>query len=466
MKINTIILLPLILITFIIHTGCKLHWFEPCEKKKTLNFEELIETAKRKVYPALVFIKPIIEEYESGEKKKQRVFGSGVIISPDGYVVTNNHVVEKALQINCVLWDKKQVSAELIGKDPETDLALIKLNVKPEELPLPFAEFADSSKVEEGQFVLALGAPYGFTRSISLGIISNANRYLGFETLYKYNIWFQTDAAINPGNSGGPLVNTEGKIVGINTLGVTGSAENIGFAIPSSVVKNIVDRLMKDKQVVRAWEGLQIQPLNDFYSNTFINADRGVLIADVEKHSPAMEAGIKPGDLLLSVNGIPTNGLYAEDLPGIRWLLADLPLDKPSEFVIKRGEEVLKINLTPLLKGKVEGDDFDCDLWDMTVKEINQFKNPDLYFYRKQGVYIQGIKYPGNAADAGLYTNDIVLSIDNKPINTLDDIKRVYKETIEDQKREKKVLFEILRSGYKRLIVLDYRKNYDEEEEE
>ncbi len=464
MKKKTIISLPLILITFIIHTGCKLHWFEPCEKKKTLNFEELIETAKRKVYPALVFIKPIIEEYESGEKKKQRVFGSGVIISPDGYVVTNNHVVEKALQINCVLWDKKQVSAELIGRDPETDLALIKLNIKPEELPLPFAEFADSLKVEEGQFVLALGAPYGFTRSISLGIISNANRYLGFETLYKYNIWLQTDAAINPGNSGGPLVNTEGKIVGINTLGVTGSAENIGFA--SSVVKNIVDRLIKDGQVVRAWEGLQIQPLNDFYSNTFINADKGVLIADVEKHSPAMEAGIKPGDLLLSVNGISTNGLYAEDLPGIRWLLADLPLDKQSEFVIKRGEEVLKINLTPLLKGKVEGDDFDCDLWDMTVKEINQFKNPDLYFYRKQGVYIQGIKYPGNAADAGLYTNDIVLSIDNKPINNLDDIKRVYKEIIEDQKREKKVLFEILRSGYKRLIVLDYRKNYDEEEEE
>ena len=445
--------------------GCGVRSFfrsEPLQKQ--INFEEVIETAKSKIFPALVFVKPIVEEYESGEKKKQRVFGSGVIISPDGYVVTNNHVVEKALEINCVLWNKKQVSANLIGRDKETDLALLKLDVKPEDLPLPYAEFADSSQVDEGQFVMALGAPFGFTRSISLGIISNTNRYLGFESIYKYNVWLQTDAAINPGNSGGPLVDTEGKIVGINTLGLMIIGENIGFAIPSNVVKDIVGRLKRDKEVIRAWLGLHLQPLNDFYSNTFIDAERGVLISDVDKNSPAREAGIASGDLLLSVNGIPTDGYYAEDLPGIRWFLADLPVDKPAALKIKRGNELLTINVTPVLKGKVEGEDFDCERWDMTVKEINKFKNPDLYFYRKQGVFVQGVKYPGNAADAGIHTNDIILSIDHKSINTLDDIKKLYKEIIEDKKREKKVLLEILRSGYKRWIVLDYRKDYDEEE--
>ncbi|MCD6384160.1 trypsin-like peptidase domain-containing protein, partial [Candidatus Sumerlaeota bacterium] len=200
-KIKRVFLL-LILSTLVF--GCGVRSFfrsEPLQKQ--INFEEVIETAKSKIFPALVFVKPIVEEYESGEKKKQRVFGSGVIISPDGYVVTNNHVVEKALEINCVLWNKKQVSANLIGRDKETDLALLKLDVKPEDLPLPYAEFADSSQVDEGQFVMALGAPFGFTRSISLGIISNTNRYLGFESIYKYNVWLQTDAAINPGNSGG-----------------------------------------------------------------------------------------------------------------------------------------------------------------------------------------------------------------------------------------------------------------------
>jgi len=431
---------------------------------RNINFEEVIETAKRKVFPALVFVKPIVEEYESGEKKKQRVFGSGVIISPDGYVVTNNHVVEKSLVINCVLWNKKQVDATLIGRDPETDLALLKLDYGTESQTLPYAEFADSGNLEEGQFVMALGAPFGFTRSISLGIISNTTRYLGFESIYKYNVWLQTDAAINPGNSGGPLVNTEGKIVGINTLGMMIIGENIGFAIPSNVVRDIVERLKKNEEVMRAWSGLQLQPLNDFYSNTFIDAERGVLISDVDKNSPAREAGVKSGDLLLAVNNTPIMGLYAEDLPQIRWLLADLPVDSPSIFNIQRGDSLTSFSITPVLKGKVEGEDFDLERWDMTVKEINKFKNPEHFFYKKQGVFIQGVKYPGNAANARLHTNDIILSIDRQEINSLEDIKTLYNTIMEDTKREKKVLLELLRSGYKKWIVLDYRKDYDEEE--
>jgi serine protease Do len=252
--------------------------------------------------------------------------------------------------------------------------------------------------------------------------------------------------------------------VGINTLGLSGGGDNIGFAIPSNVAREVAERLKEKGEVARAWTGLHLQPLNDFYSNTFIDEERGVLVSDVDKNSPAHEAGIKSGDIMISVNDVQTDGKYAESLPDLRWLLADLPIDKPAIFEIKRGEEIQKIEVSLVAKGKVEGEDFDCDRWDMTVKGINKFKNPDLYFYQKEGVFIQGIKYPGNAGDAGLYSNDIIVSVDRKPIKSLDDIKKVYDEIVKDEEREKRVMFEILRSGYKRWIVLDYRKDYDEEE--
>ncbi len=160
---------------------------ESAGRNGPINFEEIITTAKEKVFPALVFVKPIRESYEAGEKEREQVFGSGVIISPDGLVVTNHHVVDKAIEINCVLWNKEQVPATLIGQDKETDLALIRLKWEGKE-PLPYAEFGDSEKLTEGQFVMALGAPFGFTRSISLGIISHTQRYIGFRTIYKYNL--------------------------------------------------------------------------------------------------------------------------------------------------------------------------------------------------------------------------------------------------------------------------------------
>jgi len=428
-----------------------------------LDFEQIIETAKRKVYPALVFVKPITETYESGERQRQEVFGSGVIISPDGLTVTNHHVVDKAITINCVLWNKQQVRAELIGKDKETDLALLRLECGPELKPLPYAEFADSDKLEEGQFVLALGAPFGFTRSISLGILANTRRYIGFRTMYKYNIWLQTDAAINPGNSGGPLVNTEGKIVGINTVKILWG-DNVGFSIPSNVVQDIVSRLRKDGRVVRAWLGLRLQALKDFDSNTFIDSDRGVLIKGVEKGSPAETAGIESGDILLAVNGEAVDGTYVEELPAIRWRLADLPPGKPATLTIRRGDREQQITVTPVLKGRVEGEDFDCRRWNMTVKEINQYMNPDLYFYCKQGVFVQGVRSPGNARDAGIRRKDILLSVDGKKIRTLQELKDLYEKIIADETREKKVMIEILRSGFKRWVVLDYRKDYEEED--
>ena len=425
------------------------------------DFREIITRAKSEVFPALIFIKPIVEDYGSGEKKQQEVFGSGVIISPDGYAVTNWHVVDKAVTINCVLYDKQQVRAEFIGSDRDTDLALLKLPARGEGNAYPCAHCAQAADVREGDFVMALGSPFGFQRSISLGIVSNAQRYIGFQTDYKYNTWIQTDAAINPGNSGGPLIDTKGRIVGINTLGVEGSG--LGFSIPASMVQDVVERLKRDGRVIRAYTGLLLQALKDFHSNTFVAGEHGVLIAGVEENSPAATAGIRAGDILLSLQGRAVEGIYAEMLPEIWRRLADLPVGTAVPMELLRGGQSVRVELTPEQKGKLEGEDFDCRRWNMTIKEINKYRTPRLYYFKQAGIYVQGVKYPGNAGAAGLSEQDIILSIDKQPVGTIADVKRIYEILLQDGQREKKAVFEILRGGLRKWIVLDYRRNYEEE---
>ncbi|NIA06599.1 MAG: PDZ domain-containing protein [Actinobacteria bacterium] len=469
-KTETVMAMLLVLLLVVSSQAVEVQEDQPIAApvKEYLNFEQIIETAKKRVYPALVFVKPIREEFGSGEKKRAEIFGSGVIISPDGLVVTNNHVAEKAIEINCVLYNKEQVKAEIVGLDKETDLALLRLKLDEDAEPLPFSEFADSDLVSEGQFVMALGAPFGFDRSISLGIIMNAGRFLGFGSLYRYNTWLQTDAVINPGNSGGPLVNTEGKIVGINTLGVT--IGGLGFSIPSNVVKDIVHRLERDGKVIRAWTGLRLQALKDFNSNTFIEGDTGVLVAGVEDNSPAEYAGLQAGDVLLTVGDIEYLGKYVEQLPSLYWRLADLPADQKVDITYRRSGRVRRTTLSPFLKEKFEGADFDCRRWNMTVKEISKFINPDLYFHRPEGgLFVQAVRYPGNAAKAGIRRNDIILRLgdtlgDMQQMDALAAIQKAYQRIISDKNREKKVLIEILRDGLPQLIVLDYRKDYDEED--
>ena len=431
----------------------------PCQE--AADFREIITRAKSEVFPALIFVKPIVEDYGSGEKKQQEVFGSGVIISPDGYAVTNWHVVDKAVSINCVLYDKQQVKAEFIGSDRDTDLALLKLPEREGGYVYPCAHCAEAADVHEGDFVMALGSPFGFQRSISLGIVSNAERYIGFQTDYKYNTWIQTDAAINPGNSGGPLIDTKGRIVGINTLGIEGSG--LGFSIPASMVQDTVTRLKRDGRVIRAYTGLLLQALKDFHSNTFVTGEHGVLIAGVEENSPAARAGIRAGDILLSIGGQAVEGMYAEMLPEIWRRLADLPVVTAVPMDLLRGGQSTRVEVTPEQKGKLEGEDFDCRRWNMTIKEINKYRTPRLYYFKQAGVFVQGVKYPGNAGAAGLSEQDIILSIDKQPVGTIEDVKRIYETLLKDEQREKKVVFEVLRGGLRKWIVLDYRRNYEEE---
>lgn len=430
------------------------------------DFRQIIADAKRRVFPAVVFLMPIAERFDAGKKEKAQVAGSGVIISPDGEIVTNWHVVDKAVEIRCLLYDGQSYRASIVGADKDTDVALLRLEA-PAGSAFPFAELADSAPLEEGQFVMAMGAPWGLSRSVSMGILSCVNRFLPDQG-GGYNLWLQTDASINPGNSGGPLVNTDGKVVGLNSLGFL-LGGNLAFAVPSNTVKLVADRLRRDGRVKRAWTGLHFQPLKDFEKNMFYDGDTGVLISGVDPDSPADGAGLRAGELLLSVNGEEVRGIHHEDIPVINLSMADLPVDKPARLALRTGARngdpgtVREVEVTPREKGGVEGSDFDCRRWNMTVKAINEFATPVLHFFRPRGVYVQAVKYPGNAEAAGLQSGDIILEIDGRPIPDLDACQAAYESIVGDAKRDKKVKFTLLRAGLKIYHVLDYSPRYGQD---
>ncbi|MDR0361738.1 MAG: trypsin-like peptidase domain-containing protein [Planctomycetota bacterium] len=423
------------------------------------DLRAVIARARERVSPAVAFLMPIAERFDAGRREKAQLAGSGVVVSEDGEIVTNWHVVNRAVEIRCLLSDGVARRAEIVGIDKDTDLALLRIDRKPEET-FAFAELGDGALLEEGQFVIAMGAPWGLSRSVSLGILSCVDRFLPDQG-GGYNLWLQTDASINPGNSGGPLVNTEGKVVGINSLGSL-LGGNLAFAIPADTVKRVTDALRRDGRVVRAWTGLHLQPLRDFQKNIFYDWREGVLIGGVQPDSPAERAGVAVGDLLLSVNGKPVAGVNHEDIPPLNLLLAELPVGEAAELILQGpgGASRRTVSVTPMEKGRVEGVDFDCRRWNMAVKTINEFSTPMLHFFQNGGVYVQAVKFPGNAQAAGLENGDIILEIDGVRVRGLDDCREMYETIIRDEAREKKVVFTVLRAGLSHYFVLDYAPRY------
>ncbi|HOX06019.1 MAG TPA: trypsin-like peptidase domain-containing protein [Planctomycetota bacterium] len=429
-----------------------------------LDFRQVVRRAKERVFPAVVFIKCLSESYEGGRKLTREVSGSGVIVSPEGEVLTNWHVVEKATEIRCLLYSGESFAARLVGTDKDTDLALLRREApagKSTPLPpLPCATLGDSTRLVEGDFVLAMGAPWGMSRSVSIGIVSCPRRYLpGYG---HYSLWLQTDASISPGNSGGPMVNAAGEVVGINTLSsFTGG--DLGFAVPSETVSFILPQLREHGRVNWSWTGLELQPLRDFDKNIAFEASEGVVVAGTDPESPARRAGVQPRDRLLRVNGRPVTALTAEDLPAVRRLLGSLPRQQPAKLELLRGEEPVTVEITPRDKGSVEGEALDCPRWDLTVKAINEFENPGLHFQRRTGVFVYGVKYPGNAWGSGLRHQDIIVRIDGREVKTLPEVKAAHAAALTGLPGRPRVPLVILRGGVEHQIVLTFSRDYDKE---
>jgi len=416
------------------------------EERLSGDFREIVRHATAEVFPAVVYIKVVRESNELGERKNQEISGSGVAISPDGDVITNWHVIDKAVEIRCLLSDGRHYDAELLGSDKSLDLALIHLELD-----------GDSSALVEGDFVMAMGAPWGLNRSVTIGIVSCTSRFL--EGTSEYSHWIQTDAAISPGNSGGPLVNTDGAIVGLNTRG-TLMGGDMGFTIPATIIQTVLPSLRENGSVDWTWFGLQLQPIRDFDRDVYFNADSGVIVAETDPASPAREAGLLAQDRIVGVNGIPLTALTYEGLPTVRRTLGLLPKDAAARFSVIRGDTPLEIEIMPRHKGSIEGKEQALERWDFTAKAINKFETPDLHYYRDKGVFVFAVKYPGNAAMAGLQAQDIIIQIDTTPIETLEDLEAVHKEALENVRFKPRMVFTLLRAGARRQVVLDFSRDY------
>jgi serine protease DegQ len=276
---------------------------------------------------------------EQGPSQPQAGLGSGVIVSPAGYVLTNNHVIEEADEIEVILNDGRKSAAKVIGTDPETDLAVLKVELT----DMPVITLGDSESLSVGDPVLAIGNPFGVGQTVTSGIVSALGRtQLGINTFENF---IQTDAAINPGNSGGALVDIQGRLMGINTAiySRSGGSMGIGFAIPTSTARNVMEAIVRDGQVTRGWIGVEPQDLTAELAESFgIPAGSGVIITGVLQNGPAAQAGIRPGDVITHVGNRPVSNV-AQLLTAV----AALPPGEPAELAVTRREGATKLRVTP-----------------------------------------------------------------------------------------------------------------------
>ena len=348
--------------------------------------------------------------------------GSGFIISGDGYVVTNNHVVENARQVVVRLPDRQEFDAEVVGLDPRSDLAVLKI----EGEGLPTLSLAEGRDVKVGQWVLAIGSPFSLDFSVTAGIVSALGRSLPTETGDNYVPFIQTDVAINPGNSGGPLFNLQGEVIGVNSQIFTRSGGSIGlsFAIPASVVRNVVAQIQEAGVVERGWLGVSIQDVDRNLADSFgLDRPRGALIAQVGKDSPAEQAGLEPGDVILSFAGeaIETSA----DLPHVVGLIA--PGTKVVAVIFREGQEQdLTVEVGGLGADEVASvnagvaADGSISILGMRLVEADPAELSSIGL--SGGVAVREVDRGSPADEAGVMTGDVLTRLGNQPIGRIEDL--------------------------------------------
>ncbi|MEP0848418.1 MAG: DegQ family serine endoprotease [Phycisphaerae bacterium] len=348
------------------------------------------------------------------EEFVRRGLGTGVIVSPDGYIVTNNHVVRDASDVSVVLSDSRTYSAKVVGTDEKTDVAVLKV----EASDLMPAELGDSDALSVGEWVLAIGSPFGLSQTVTAGIISATGR--ANVGIADYEDFIQTDAAINPGNSGGPLVNLEGKVIGINTAIATrtGGYQGIGFAIPAKMVRQIMQSIVKEGKVVRGWLGVSIQNLNEGLSRSFqFEGKSGVLVGDVVPDGPADRAGVKAGDIITRLDGREVT-----DMNQLRNTVAAIkPGTKVSLEVFREGQT----RTVSVAVGELEGSAVAAapnggatnDLG-LTVQSLTPEIAEQLGLRAdERGVVVTRVQPASPAETAGLMTGDVIVAVGDKQIS-------------------------------------------------
>jgi serine protease Do len=357
---------------------------------------------------------------------KQPSLGSGFIIDREGIVVTNNHVIEDADQIKVKLDDETEFDAEVLGRDKNTDLAVLK--IKPDR-ELPTLSFGDSDKLKIGQWVVAIGSPFGLERTVTAGIVSAKGRVIGSGP---YDDFIQTDASINPGNSGGPLLNMDGEVIGINTA-IVASGQGIGFAIPVNLARNVISQLQTKGEVVRGWLGVAIQDVNQDMAEYYgLEGGKGVLVADVFKGDPAEKAGIRPKDVITEVNGKPVE--TSRQLTG---MIADIPVgDTARVKVIRDGEpKTFRVKIAKRdddrLMSRREPEQceeaFGIQVTAITDEIAQRFNIPET-----SGVIVSDVERGSAGDQAGVRIGDIIKEINHQVIESVSDYEDAIKKTDPD----------------------------------
>jgi serine protease Do len=384
-----------------------------------------IDSAIARVKPALVRIRVVSTDYGEGREVKTQTVGSGAVITRDGYLITNHHVAGHAARMFCTMWNREEIEAELVGTDPLTDISILKL--KPEH-PVEFkpAEFGDSSKIQVGESVLAMGSPMALSQSVTLGIISNTEmtmpRFWGSSRRIRMDgedvgslvRWIGHDAAIYGGNSGGPLVNLRGKIIGINEI-----SYGLGGAIPGNLAQSVAKEIMAKGRVRRSWLGLDAQPLFKRSPDK-----HGVLISGVIENSPADKAGFKPGDLLLRLGNTPTDVRFEEQMADVMWRLASLTIGREVTAVVKRDGKEISLHPVPIEREDVFPKQQELKAWGLTGRDFSNLLAEEMKRPSLDGVLVTSVRPSGPAGSAkpALQPRDVIVEVNHQPVKNTQDL--------------------------------------------
>ena len=408
-------------------------------------FIEIAEEVK----PAVVNISPLSGAKKSFSRHGGRSpdgpgSGSGVILDKSGYIITNNHVVGNAQEVEVRLSDKRKFTGKVIGNDKETDVALVKIESNED---FPFVPLGDSEQLKVGQWALAVGNPFGLDRTVTVGIISG----LGRETvnLTRYENFIQTDASINPGNSGGPLFNIKGEVIGINTA-IINFAQGIGFAIPSNMAQNVVNQLKTTGKVTRGWLGVGIQPLTEELSKNFgSQKGKGVLVNEIFEGDPAEQAGIQPGDIITMISGKKVNTprtlarIIASVAPGEEIpieILRDGKKKVVTALLAERKMDVVPASISPS-KERILG---------FKGQEINEKLAKKFKIEGESGIVVTEVAPDSPAENSGLKIGDVIKEINRQEVNRIEELNKI----LDGYQGEKNLLFRINRENRSLFLVL------------
>ncbi len=379
-------------------------------------------------------------------QRERHSLGSGVIVDSRGYILTNNHVIEQADEIEVRLSDKRKFSATVVGKDPKTDLAVIKIDAAG---ALPVARLGDSDKIRTGEWAIAIGNPFGLDQTVTVGVISAVGRAdMGITT---YEDFIQTDASINPGNSGGPLLNLQGEVVGVNTA-IVASGKGIGFAIPINMAREIKDRLIAQGKVVRAWLGVGIQELTEELAAQFgVKPEDGVLVGNVMADTPAERGGLKPGDIIQEFNG--------NKISNVRQLqreVAQSPVGSPARLQVLREKQPMTLTVVlgeqpaDLTASREPSPAEAVGQFGLTVQDLTPELRNQLRLTNVDGVVVSSVDEAGAAARAGVRPGDVITEANREPVKSARDFTRI----LGQMRRGANLLLLVRRDGNSRFVVV------------